>query len=379
MTRRVLVCGTRFGQAYLAALLDEPAGCRPAGILARGSARSQRLAAALGVPLYRRIEELPARLEIACVALRSRAFGGPGTDLAKALLARGLHVLQEHPVTAGEIADLIRTARAAGVCYQVSSGYGHGPAARAFIDYLRRWPAERRPHYLALTTSSQLLFSSLDILGRVLGGLDDLAVAGPAAWPDEAVGAAALGAEPFRLLLGQLRGVPLTLQLQAYLDPRDPDHHSLVQHRIVAGAPEGSLELCSSFGPVVWSRAVHLPDYADDAAGAAFLGGAGTRAADPALGRPCVLTLAEPDATTLAAILAEAYPAMIAGSLAELVAAIEGGPAAAPFQTEGYLQDLARAWQTVLRQAGPLTELALAPPAAPVPDPLAFREELRHG
>ena len=46
---RVLVCGTGYGSSYLTALWNHPAGLRLAGILARGSGRSQALARQWGV------------------------------------------------------------------------------------------------------------------------------------------------------------------------------------------------------------------------------------------------------------------------------------------------------------------------------------------
>lgn len=36
--------------------------------------------------------------DMACVVIRSTAVGGKGTEIAGALLEKGIHVIQEHPV-----------------------------------------------------------------------------------------------------------------------------------------------------------------------------------------------------------------------------------------------------------------------------------------
>ena len=46
---KTIVCGTRFGENYISALLEEDSSFKLSGLLARGSARSQALAADLDV------------------------------------------------------------------------------------------------------------------------------------------------------------------------------------------------------------------------------------------------------------------------------------------------------------------------------------------
>ncbi|MBK3558799.1 Gfo/Idh/MocA family oxidoreductase [Streptomyces sp. MBT56] len=113
MTRpmRVVVCGTRFGQVYAAALTRAPERFRLVGILARGSARSAALAEEYGVPLYDAVEQLPDDVDAACVVVSTAVGGGRGAELAKELLERGIHVLQEHPVHPDELAECLRVAR----------------------------------------------------------------------------------------------------------------------------------------------------------------------------------------------------------------------------------------------------------------------------
>ena len=88
----VLVCGTNYGRMYLEAIRLGGAGYRLAGILGRGSARSQQMACEHGVALYRCVEELAPGIDLACAAMGAAAF-----DVVLGLLARGIHVLCEHP------------------------------------------------------------------------------------------------------------------------------------------------------------------------------------------------------------------------------------------------------------------------------------------
>ena len=72
---RILVCGTNYGRSYLQAIRSEQHAYELAGILARGSARSIRIARANGVPLWKTIGDLPPDIDLACAALPSTASG----------------------------------------------------------------------------------------------------------------------------------------------------------------------------------------------------------------------------------------------------------------------------------------------------------------
>lgn len=368
---KTIVCGTRFGENYISALLDEDRGFTLSGLLARGSERSRALAADLGVRLFTRAEDLPGDIDVACVVLRSGAFGGPGTAVAEALLRRGIHVVQEHPVHPGEIRQLLAAAQGRGVRYQVNSFYGHSTAARDFIRFVQEWRACRMPHYVTMTSAPQLLFSSLDLLGRAFGCLGEFEIGGKAAWPAGMLAGAAHEVAPFEVLHGRIGKVPLILNLQAYLDPRDPDHHALVMHNIAVGGPEGRLELVSSFGPVVWSRAIYVPDYERDEAGASYLSDWASASQRPHMTIPTAVTLGSPDGPSLAEAGRRLFPQIIHGALGELRAALDGG-GMSPAQQPEYLTALGSAWQAVMRAIDPLAERDLPPPPMPMPDPRNF-------
>ena len=66
-------------------------------MLARGSDRSVACARHYGVPLITDVEQVDA--DVACVVVRGGLLGGEGTELAKRLMARGVHVLQDWSIT----------------------------------------------------------------------------------------------------------------------------------------------------------------------------------------------------------------------------------------------------------------------------------------
>lgn len=374
MTRtfKTIVCGTRFGENYISALLEGGTGFELTGILARGSARSRKLSEDLMQPLYYAVEDLPEDLDVACVALRSSAFGGPGDKIAEALLRRGINVVQEHPVHPTEIRRLLAIASDNGVAYQVNSFYGHSAAGCRFIDFAGQWLTNRRPHYLTITTSPQLLYSSLDIVGRAFGGLEDFHIASPRRWPDGCLDRAVHGTAPFQVLQGQLQGVPLILHLQNYLDPRDPDHHSLVMHNIVLGGPEGRIELVNSFGPVVWTHAIYMPDYDDDGSSASYLGNWASKEGNRFMTQPTALTMGDANGPSLKQAGLSEFPEIILRAMNELrqqMTSMDDQPFS---QSASYLDALGSAWRSCMIALGPMVEIDLPVPPSPVPDPKAF-------
>ncbi|UUE98151.1 Gfo/Idh/MocA family oxidoreductase [Xanthomonas hortorum pv. pelargonii] len=178
----MLIAGAKFGEMYLNAFLRDQPGLELAGLLATGSARAQQLAHAFGIPLYTAIEQLPDDIDIACVVVRSTVVGGTGTALAEAFLRRGMHVIQEHPMHPDDAARLQALAHAQGRAYWISSYYAHTPAGACWIDRARRVRQlldGEAAHFAQLTTSRQLLYSSLDLLlqaCQVSGSAEDVAV-----------------------------------------------------------------------------------------------------------------------------------------------------------------------------------------------------------
>ncbi|WP_320783229.1 Gfo/Idh/MocA family oxidoreductase [Streptomyces sp. CRN 30] len=271
---RVLVCGTNFGRFYAEAVHRRP-GYELAGILSRGSAASRAYAGRLGVPHFTDPGDLPDGVDAACVAVSSSISGGQGSELARALMDRGIHVLQEHPVHLTELTDNLRHARRRGVRYRLNTHYPHVAPVRAFIDAARRLVARQRPLFVDAATPVHLMHPLVDILGQALGSLRPWRFADPAPLPDGP------GPQPLRSLHGVFAGTPLTLRVHHQLDPADRDNHALHWHRVSVGTEGGVLTLADTHGPVLWSPRLHIGRDADrrfvlDGPGTGRLGAATT-------------------------------------------------------------------------------------------------------
>ncbi|MTK03950.1 Gfo/Idh/MocA family oxidoreductase [Micromonospora sp. CP22] len=245
---RVVVCGTRFGQVYLSAIARAPQRYELAGILARGSTRSVTLAKEYGVPLYSSVADLPQDVDAACVVVSTAVGGGPGVELTKELLGRGIHVLQEHPVHPAELADCLRTARRAEAQYVVNTFYPHVEPVRQFISAARTLVRLRKPVFVDAICAVQVCFDLIDILAQVFDGLRP--------WSLSAVGDRA--GRPLASVDGQVAGVPLTLRVENRMQAGD-DSTSLLLHRITVGTDAGNVMLANTHGPVLWSPVLRAP------------------------------------------------------------------------------------------------------------------------
>jgi len=167
-------------------------------------------------------------------------------------LLRGIHVIQEHPLHPDDVARLQALANTHGLTYWVNSFYPHVPAGREWIETALRIQHildGQIPCAMRLTTSRQLLYSTLDLLlqacGLVNGGT--VQVHALSSHDDCFV--------PVQLALPG--GHQALLHLQSYQDPSDPDMFSLVMHQASLMWPCGYLTLEASYGPVVWTSAFH--------------------------------------------------------------------------------------------------------------------------
>ncbi|MFG3111181.1 Gfo/Idh/MocA family oxidoreductase [Streptomyces tendae] len=332
---RVLVCGTNFGRFYAEAAHRRP-GYAPAGILSRGSAASRAYAERLGVPHYTDTDDLPADIDAACVAVSSAISGGGGTELARALMDRGIHVLQEHPVHLTELTDNLTHARRRGVQYRLNTHYPHVSPVRGFIDAARRLVAQQRPLFVDAATPIHLMHPLVDILGRAMGTLRPWRFADPAPLP------AAVGPQPFRSLHGMLAGVPLTLRVHHQLDPSDRDNHALHWHRISLGTEGGVLTLADTHGPVLWSPRLHVGRDTDRRF---VLDGPGT-------GRLGLGTTAVVGTTgTFRTVFTDLWPEAVGSALDGLREAVEQGGDA--LRTGQYDLAVCRIWTDLAARLGP--------------------------
>ncbi|GFH39143.1 Gfo/Idh/MocA family oxidoreductase [Streptomyces pacificus] len=332
---RVLVCGTNFGRFYAEAVRRRP-GFTLAGILSRGSAASRAYAESLGVPFYSDTGDLPAGIDAACVAVSSSISGGEGSELARALMDRGIHVLQEHPVHLAELTGNLKHARRRGVQYRLNTHYPHVAPVRAFIEAARRLVVRQRPLFLDAATPVHLMHPLVDILGQAMGTLRPWRFADPAPLPAE------IGPQPFRSLHGVFAGAPLTLRVHHQLDPSDRDNHALHWHRISLGTEGGVLTLADTHGPVLWSPRLHIGRDADRRF---VLDGPGT-------GRLGLGTTAVVGTTgTFRTVFSDLWPEAIGSALDGLrEAAAQGGDALRAGQ---YDLAVCRIWTDLAARLGP--------------------------
>ncbi|KDP91449.1 MULTISPECIES: Gfo/Idh/MocA family oxidoreductase [Clavibacter] len=364
---RVVVCGTGFGRIHLRAIGLVP-GLRLAGILARGGDASRALAAAHGVPLWTDVAELPADVDVASVAVGSAVQGGPGTDLVLALLARGIHVLQEHPAHPDEITAAARAARKTGVRYRLSTHYRHVRTTRGFLDSAARLRARSPIVHVDAAGPVHLLQPLVDVLGLAVGGLRPWAFADPVERPRELT-ALETRASPLTAIEGVVGGIPLSLRVHHELHPADRDNHALLWPRISLASAAGVLTLADVHWPVTWSPALFTRR---DAAGRLDLDGDPARRALPRLS-----SWPDAPAPTAGDLFDEVWPDAVAHALAQLVAEIRAGDGDALRAAQADIT-MARAWVDLTRRLGPprsirpgepprVTAAAILPAAEPGP------------
>ena len=235
----ILVCGTNYGEIYLEAVRVGGPQYHLAGILARGSARSRQMARDYSVPLYHRVADLESRIDLACAAV-----GSAGFDVVMDLLARGIHILCEHPQKPSCLQSALDAATTRGLCFHVNGHFADLEASAAFVSHCRRESGARPPSFFHVTATDRSLYAVLDILRRVLDS-----------FPFQFHATSRL--PPFTVVQGLLSGVPVTFQIQGHSGGRpfpDGSPSYLVDHHITAGFPSGILSLLSMNGPVIWNE-----------------------------------------------------------------------------------------------------------------------------
>lgn len=339
------MCGTKFGRIYLAAFRLPNLPFELAGILAHGSERSSACAKFYCVPLYTHPEQLPPDIDIACVVVGSSLNGGRGVQLATALMARGIHVIQEHPLHHEEVAECLRQARRYRVVYRLNTHDIHLTPVRRFLAATHALLRRQQPLYIDAVASFQKSYTLLDILGRAFGGLRPWSFepcrdhrASPAEFRDLD--------SPFKTLVGVLSGVPLTLRIQNQLDPQEPDNYSHIFHHITIGTESGNISLVNTHGPVIWCPRPHMP--ADTTTAVVM-----SQSDDPRLDFPTATIIGPADAPNYRKILETVWPQGIAQALSELAHSIAAG-ADSPAIGQYYLA-LSQLWHDLTTRLGPIS------------------------
>ncbi|MDG4800824.1 Gfo/Idh/MocA family oxidoreductase [Micromonospora sp. WMMD980] len=368
MRPRVLVAGTKFGQVYLQAFRQRDFPFELAGILAGGSARSVACARHYGVPLFTDVSQVPEDVTLACVVIRGGLLGGPGGEVARALMERGLHVVQEHPLHHDELVECLRTAGRAGVVYHLNSFYVHTAPVRRFVAAARALLARRPARYVDAACGFQVAYALLDILGQALGGVRPWGLAAPAELPEQVRRLSPVDV-PFRSVDGVLAGVPLTLRVQNQMDPADPDNYAHLLHRVTIGTEAGNLTLLGTHGPTVWSPRPDFPQQVQDRGiGRPHFAGSGGDEPDH-LDVPSAQPLDEPTAPSYRDVFERVWPAGVGHALGELHRAAQAGEK--PVRHGQYHLTLCRLWQDVTARLGPPELLHSTPPRMLLPADVA--------
>ncbi|MFZ5638784.1 MAG: Gfo/Idh/MocA family oxidoreductase [Pseudomonadota bacterium] len=251
---QVVVCGTKFGRVYAAALAKGIDDLQLAGIIARGSQRSVDCARFHGVPLYESIDDLPSSVDAACVIVGAGIAGGKGTEIATALLGRGVAVLQEHPMHHDELARVASVAVRNRTVHQLCTLYPYTENIGRFVRAARALRNVQPLLYADITCAVQFKLSAFDILCRILDRVRP--------WSFESLPfspASNAPQSPWRSIQGVLGGLPIVIRLQNQLHATDPDNYSHAMHRITLGTASGSLVLTDTNGPILWFPRPHIP------------------------------------------------------------------------------------------------------------------------
>jgi thiazolinyl reductase component of yersiniabactin synthetase len=189
--------------------------------------------------------------DIACIVVRSTVAGGTGTQLARHFLTRGVHVIQEHP-----------SIRMTSVLYK--RWRRNRAAAIGSTRFIRIRVQDA--HGLAMRSGAALPGEGAAGSPRhhqpTVALLDPGFVAAGAGVDAATVECDVVGSfSDFHCLRLRWPEGEACLLLQRYLDPEDPDMHSLIMHRLLLGWPEGHLSLEASYGPVIWSSSLFVAEH----------------------------------------------------------------------------------------------------------------------
>ena len=239
--QNVLLCGTQYGRVYLPAIYEQP-GIELAGILARGSVRSVRLAEQAGVPLFHEVNELDEPIDMACVAVGEEI----GLGMALKLLQKKIPVLIEHPISVTGCQQLLQAATEAGVPCHINGHFADLPPAVDFVKAATRLNAAYRPLVVTGSANPRTLYSWLDMLMRAFGSgeLKNLNLQTPG------------NAQDYSVCTFQLNEMPVSLTLQNWIGAEDDSKDAPLGHQFSVTYPIGNLQLTGTYGQCIWNPLV---------------------------------------------------------------------------------------------------------------------------
>ncbi|MFI7123851.1 Gfo/Idh/MocA family oxidoreductase [Amycolatopsis sp. NPDC049868] len=347
---KVVVAGDAINPIHLDAVLSAQDSFRLAGIVATGTDFSHDLSRRYQVPLYPDADLAPD-VDIACVVVRADFAGGVRSELARAFLRRGIHVLQEHPVHGNEVARNLRMARKSRAVYAVNTRYLDVAPVRRFLAAVEVLRRTQRLRFIDAACSASVAYPLIDTLARAAGSVRPYSF--------EALPADASGQQPFRSLHAVIGGVPVTLRIQNQLDPEDSDSHAFLLHRIAVGCDAGVLALADTHGPVLWNPRLHADR---DSIGRMVLAGPGAER----LTAPSTILLG-PEPGSHRDVFARLWPDALVTALHRVRAEI--ADPAGRIRSGQWTQGIADAWTELTARLGiPDHIRPEAPPVVPVAD-----------
>ena len=233
-SHRVLLCGTQYGSVYLPAIYEDPS-LDLSGILARGSARSRRLAEQAGVELYQQVDEIHEPIDLACIAIG----GEVGVELGIAFLEKKVPVLIEHPISDQDYLLLLQAAQKNDSVCHINGHFADLPPARDFIEAATLLSREYRPHLINCTANKRTLYSLLDMLMRAFGAFE------LSNFTSQRIG-------DYTACTFLLNEIPVNLSFQNWHGAEDDSRDAPLGHQITTIYPIGTLSLTGTYGFSSW-------------------------------------------------------------------------------------------------------------------------------
>ena len=240
-TKKVIVCGSKFGQFYIEALMRMKSEYELVGIVGKGSRRTQLCAEKYNLNLYAGLDEIPDDVEIAYVIVRTGVMGGEGSELAIELMERGIHVFQEQPVHVNDLKRCIKKSLEKGVFFGISNLYYHMSAVSDFIGCVNSEIDKEDIVAVELACTNQITFAAVDILMSILKDS-----------PMITFDNQQLSDGQFATITGKAGTIPLTVKIYNVVDPDDPDNYYYYLQQIHVYTTEGVLSLLDVHGPIIW-------------------------------------------------------------------------------------------------------------------------------
>ncbi|HEK9878485.1 TPA: Gfo/Idh/MocA family oxidoreductase, partial [Streptococcus equi subsp. equi] len=248
MMKKVIICGTRFGQFYIEALKNIQ-DIEIVGILANGSERSIKCAEYYRLKLFVEIDSLPKDIDFACVAVGSSVFGGNGIYIAKELLKRGVNVIFEQPIHSREIAELYNMSILTNEKFSIGNLYNNLPAVKSFLLNVSIANKIDQPSYIMIDLNTQLSYPVSGIIKKILKDTTEIKE-----------NYKYIGEESCCDILSiNIGKTEVIIKAFNEMGRKNLDTDMRMLFSMTVGYASGRLTLSSPLGPVLWEQSPNVP------------------------------------------------------------------------------------------------------------------------